>query len=415
MPIKNTRTAQGIIARFRDDRSGAIAIIFAFTVFILLAIVGGAVDYGRWLTAKTKQQNAMDAAVLAAGRVYQISNNTTQSIATAIEYYEKMKSLIVSNDTTNFAVVDNGGAMLATSSAIVNTPFLGFAGISSLPVNITSKAIMTVAGNNDKSIEVSLMLDVTGSMGGSKIADLKVAAKDFIDIVVWADQSEHYSRIAIAPFSEHVNVGTEYFQKVTGQSPSGSGTERTCVRERQTYDRYTDAAPVPGNYFDKYPSWGTCRPQSKILPLSSDKYMLKSHIDSLGAEGRTAGHLGTAWAWYLISPNWNSVFSGSPAPASYSNSHVEKIAVLMTDGEYNQQYSGTSSATQARQICTNMKAASLTVYTVGFQLSTGGEAYQTMQQCATSSSHFFNTTTGDELRQAFREIALQLVTLRLSN
>jgi Flp pilus assembly protein TadG len=414
MLIKKTPTARGILSRFRDDSSGTIAIIFAFTVLILLCVVGGAVDYGRWLTAKTKQQNAMDAAVLAAGRIYQISNNIAQSIATGAEYYEKMKSLNVSNDTTNFSVIDNGGAMFATSNSVVITPFLGFAGISSLPVNITSKAIMTVSGNTDKSIETSLMLDVTGSMAGAKIEDLKLATKELIDIVVWADQSEHYSRVAIAPFSEHVNVGTQYFQKVTGESPSGSGTERTCVRERQTYDRYTDAAPGAGNYFDKYPNSGTCRPQSKILPLSSDKYTLKSHIDSLGAEGRTAGHLGTAWAWYLISPNWSSVFSGSPAAASYSNSNVQKIAVLMTDGEYNQQYSGASSATQARQICTNMKATGVTVYTVGFQLSTGGEAYQTMQQCATSSSHFFNTTTGDELRQAFREIALQLVTLRLS-
>jgi Flp pilus assembly protein TadG len=416
MTTKKTPVTHGTLIKFANDRSGAVAIIFAFTVFILLGIVGGAVDYGRWLTAKSKQQAAIDAAVLAAGRVFQISNGDTyQSIAAADEYYSKMKSTLLSNDTTNFAVVDNGGAMLATSSAVVITPFLQFAGVSSLPVNITSKAVMTAAGNADKSIEISLMLDVTGSMGGSKISDLKLAAKDLIDIVVWDDQSEHYSRVAIAPFSEHVNIGTQYFQKVTGQTPSGSGTDRTCVRERQTFDRYTDAAPGPGNYFDRYPGSGTCRPQSLILPLSSNKSTLKSHLDGLGAQGRTAGHLGTAWAWYMLSPKWNNVFSSSPAPASYSNSDVQKIAVLMTDGEYNQYYSGASSATQAREVCSNMKAAGLTVYTVGFQLNTGGEAYQTMQQCATSSSHFFNSTTGDELRQAFREIALQVVTLRLSN
>ena len=88
---------------------------------------------------------------------------------------------------------------------------------------------------------------------------------------------------------------------------------------------------------------------------------------------------------------------------------------LMTDGEYNKKYSGASSADQARAICSNMKNTGITVYTVGFQISQGGEAYQTMQQCATSTSHFFNSTTGDELRQAFREIALQVVTLRLSH
>ena len=86
----------------------------------------------------------------------------------------------------------------------------------------------------------------------------------------------------------------------------------------------------------------------------------------------------------------------------------------MTDGEYNQWYSGDSAAIQAREICTNMKAAGITVYSVVFQLASGTDAEATMQHCATSPSHFFNSTTGDELRQAFREIALQIATLRLS-
>ena len=67
MTTKKTPVTHGTLIKFANDRSGAVAIIFAFTVFIMLGIVGGAVDYGRWLTAKSKQQAAIDAAVLAAG------------------------------------------------------------------------------------------------------------------------------------------------------------------------------------------------------------------------------------------------------------------------------------------------------------------------------------------------------------
>jgi hypothetical protein len=48
------------------------------------------------------------------------------------------------------------------------------------------------------------MLDVTGSMCSpcTKIQAVQSAAKDLIDIVVWQDQSQYYSRVALAPFAE---------------------------------------------------------------------------------------------------------------------------------------------------------------------------------------------------------------------
>ena len=411
-PGKVSNTVQA----FTRDQSGAVAIIFSLAVVVVVGLVGGAVDYGRWTSAKSKQQHALDAAVLAAGRAYQVSNqNVSSATAAADRYYQQMKSVLLANDVTTFQVVDNGKTVVGITIAEVKTPFMSVLGISKMPLNLTAKAVLAAAGDADSSVEISMMLDVTGSMSSSKIADLKLAAKDLIDIVVWEDQSNQYSRVAIAPFSEHVNVGREHFEKIAGQQPSGSGNYETCIRERRTSDRYTDEQPGPGNYFDAETSagWGGCKPQSTIMPLSNDKTLLKSHIDGLGTAGYTAGHLGTAWAWYLLSPKWNTVWAGAANAASYGDG-VRKIAVLMTDGEYNKQYSGASSTTQAREICSRMKAAGVTVYTVGFQISTGGEAYQTMQQCATSTGHFFNSTTGEQLRQAFRQIGLQVVTLRLS-
>jgi hypothetical protein len=61
-----------------------------------------------------------------------------------------------------------------------------------------------------------------------------------------------------------------------------------------------------------------------------------------------------------------------------------------------------------------MKAAGITVYTVGFELGGQQTAIDTLQQCASDPTKFFDAGNGEELQQAFRTIAIQLSQLHLS-
>ncbi len=61
-----------------------------------------------------------------------------------------------------------------------------------------------------------------------------------------------------------------------------------------------------------------------------------------------------------------------------------------------------------------MKASGIEVYTVGFQLGDSKLATDTLSGCATDPDHFYNSTTGDALKAAFRDIALKISTLYLS-
>ena len=45
------QVTRNLFQRFNNDRSGAIAIIFALTLTFLVGIVGGAVDYANWTSA----------------------------------------------------------------------------------------------------------------------------------------------------------------------------------------------------------------------------------------------------------------------------------------------------------------------------------------------------------------------------
>ena len=45
-----------------------------------------------------------------------------------------------------------------------------------------------------------------------------------------------------------------------------------------------------------------------MTPLSNDKTELKSRVGKMKLSGSTAGHIGTQWAWYMLSPNWGYLY-----------------------------------------------------------------------------------------------------------
>ncbi|MEZ5853886.1 MAG: pilus assembly protein TadG-related protein [Hyphomicrobiaceae bacterium] len=416
---------------FKSDERGSVGIIFALTTLVVVSVVGGAVDYGRATTAREQMQNALDSSVLAAGRVWQITGDITQSQLAAEKYFYRNKPRIVENPTVSFVPSVAMNKLVMEASAVLATPFLSMVRTEGYQIYTKSEAELAVGGNAETSLEVSLMLDVTGSMAGSKLLDMQDAAKDLIDIIVWSDQSEYTSRVALVPFSARVNVGS-YAPQLTGLSPTYSGKKLIdCVTEREGSDQFTDKAPEPSRYLgyykpnngtsSQYSNSGNCsQPAAEIMPLTNDKSALKARINSFEASGSTAGSLGTAWAWYMLSPKWANIWPTTSRPAPYHTQKLQKIAVLMTDGEYNYFSGGSKSSSTvnsyAQSLCTGMKNEGITVYTVGFSLGSNNSAAKTMlQNCATDSTKFYDAEDGAALRQAFRDIALQLAKLRLSN
>ena len=450
------------LRRFKDDRAGDIAMLFGLMAITMMLFVGGAVDFGRWLHASKQTKNAIDAAVLAGARVLQVQGTSAAAVTAAKEaaqkyYNENVKTRLgVINDSVTFDVVNGGSSFTASGNAYIRTPILSLANISTLPLLRASgadfaEAKLAVGGNAEHSLEISLMLDVSGSMSGTKFTDMKTAAKDLIDIVVWDNQTNYTSKVAIAPFSSDVRLPSSWNAAARGTTEPltkklGSVTyaKTNCVAERKGTDKYTDAGPGAGKYvMTKY---GSCNNTSNdvVVALTNDKTALKNSITNLDLGGGTSGHLGTAWAWYTLSPNWASVFPASSAPALNTDpaSCVEtpdpalctyklnKIAILMTDGEYNEEYTvdgvatgssgagstpaNASSVVQAKALCDGMKAKGLLVYTVGFDLGGNQTAINTLSYCAQDASHFYQAANGSELKQAFRDIALKISDLYLS-
>ena len=429
--------------RWADSEQGNISMMFAMVTVPLISAVGMAVDISSAYRVKSTTQNALDSAVLAAGRAGQTNATNTLSAAqtAATNFFNASKPTNVLSSTITLTSDSANTTFTLTANTWISTPFLGilsrmFSGAapegapsgcrtaySCMLIKHTATASIGAGVNGGSNVEVSLMLDVTGSMWGSKLETLKDAATDLVDTIIWTDQSRYTSRMAIVPFAENINVGT-YYTAVTNRNLNSN--RDPCVVDRTGTYAYTDDAPGSGAWIPRI-STSSCLPDTPIVPLTSNKTTLKNTINGLTADGGTAGALGTQWAWYMISPKWASIWGTASAPAPYAdlttlNSNgapkLKKFAVLMTDGDYNYmggdpEWQSTVNAA-ALSLCTGMKNAGITVYTVGFQLS-GNTAKNLLTSCATSSDMFYDASSNAALTAAFRDIALKISSLRLTN
>ncbi len=180
-----------------------------------------------------------------------------------------------------------------------------------------------------------------------------------------------------------------------------------------------------------------------ILPLTNVRATVETHVNALQPRGNTDVAHGAAWGWRILSPE--APFTEGIAEGDPDFEKWQKAVVIMTDGE-NVVGSDTSThwnTTQGQygfgmeermgsgmntsgemvddldnkllRVCHRMKAEGYLVYTIMFGLdSNSTEAV--FKACATrpSAPYFQDAADGDDLEEAFGEIAADLVNLHIS-
>jgi Flp pilus assembly protein TadG len=464
-PHLSTRRLRGLAAdrysRFKGDISGGPMIMFGLTLFPLFFFVGVSADFGRMLAIKSQALAMADAAALAGGRSFQTGATYTavtppagspvnciagsgsaneNAQRAACNYLLATLSKNVVQTIVEFPATTSTTEFKVQTTSWVRTPFLGAgqliqakaadpnapAGCASngwacqKVVSASTSLVASGTTVDGTSIEIAMMIDITGSMaesdgaGSTKIQTVKKAAADAVNILIWADQSKYTSKVSLVPFAADVRLPTA----TAFSAATGSAWGQKCVTERTGNQAYTDATPDTGSFITKH---ATCNVPSSaaLVPLTSDKLELTNQINGLSTAGTTAGHIGTAWAWYTLSPNFSSLWATANRPQAYGTAKLKKYAILMTDGDYNTQYSSNgSSQDQARELCKGMKQSGIEIYTIGAQVSASAKAFLT--DCAGTnpnvgdSTHYYDATDGVKLEAAFRDIALKISTLRVS-
>ncbi|KSB89611.1 hypothetical protein AS593_16245 [Caulobacter vibrioides] len=596
---------------FRSDRRGAIAVWVALSLIPLCLLIFGFFDLSRASIEHRRLQDSLDAATLIAARSTATDTATLTTMGKAALASELGKSIT----SASFVGSTNGKQVTGTASVTIDTIILGMIGKNTLTVG--AQSVVVRAANN---LEIALVLDITGSMSGTRITDLRTAATDLVDIVVQDIQTPYYSKVSIVPYSMGVNVGT-YADAVRGAVPSSplasaawntgvsktvssftSGTSptvttsaahglavndyvmvlgsnqttmngkilkvtsvgsttkftaatqpsssvtagssgsvykclntgctfvvttksthvfqtgdqlklasitgltalnsatptitgvsglalttnllgsastsyatttagangtgsclstsrsdiscanlnftnasgsakslalSTCATERTGTYAYTDDAPTTALVGRNYPASSNPCPTPTITPLTADRTVLKNQIATLEDGGSTAGQVGLAWGWYMVSPNFSYLWpNASQKPAAYGTAETMKIVVMMTDGAFNTPYckgviasnagSGSGSASdhincnatngdataQAKELCTKIKAKNVVVFTVGFDVDSTAKSMLTT--CATKTSQAYFPATGGELKTAFKSIAQEISALRIA-
>lgn len=405
---------------FRSAQDGTIAIIFALTVFVVIMMTGLAIDVARLMHANTKLTAAADAAALAAARGMRDERLTDEEVRDLAEQYFTVN---MKGSGGNYAVVktfdvtvDRERNTIAVDvDTDVPTLFAQVAGIQKIALPKSSLAVY-----EGKDVELGLQLDVTGSMRGRKLADLKSAVNDLLGIMLPDEGTTNRVRIGFAPYSAGVNAGPYAALVSDNRATDGCVYERLNVRDQASEAAATGALALKVRA-DLGRGAQACPSNAQIQPLSNDKAMLIRTINAYTDGGSTAGHLGSAWAWYLVSPEWSGIWPGASKPAPYRDGKTLKAVVLMTDGIYNtigginqgdRSPTATQSTRAALDTCEAMRDAGVIVYTVAFEAP--ADARATLRSCASGDSKFFDASNGDQLRDAFRTIATELNNLRLA-
>ncbi len=413
------------VQKFTRDRSGSIAILFGLSALILFGAAGAAIDTGRAVVASARMTTALDAASLAAAKALRTQNLSTlevEQVAKAV-FDANLEGNVgtTSVDVTSFNVsVDRDNAAVRIDmQARMDTLLARVIGVDVFSFPRSSAAIF-----DTKDIEVAVQLDVTGSMCDpcTKIDALKSATKSMVDILIPDEPTAQKVRVAFAPFSAGVNAGP-YATAVTDGAAASAGSNCVYERANETAYQLSDEQPTIASRLlarneVNTAGRGDCSNGAEILPLTDDKDTLKSTVDGYSTGGYTAGHIGTAWAWYLLSPKWNAIWPSDAEPAAYNDGKTKKVAILMTDGEYNtfNGYSNASkSETTAKDTCAAMKNAGITVYTVGFELAAGSTAEDIMKSCASAPAKFCDAGDAAGLKACFEAIAVDISRLRLSS
>ncbi len=367
------------LRRFAEDTDGSMTILTLFLLMIVFTTAGFAVDMMRYDRERVKLQYALDRAVLAAAdldqdlcprdvvRDYLSKENLDQYLVGEI-------SVTPETCGAEAAFLQGSRRVEASAQMDVATHFMQWSGVDFLGTTATSVAEESI-GN----VEISLVLDVSGSMAGTKLSDLKDAASDFVDEMTTKSEDGKLS-ISVIPYSEQVSV-PDYFMDAL--NTIGGNEVANCIDfqpadfNTMTFDAYDIVDPVSGAviragstlpqtlHFNDYGSndlrdgdtlvsSNICRretstDQRAMTIMQKDAETIKDQIALLNASGWTSIDVGLKWGLALLDqstapliaqlasgPEIPNEFAVRPAPNGTTD--TIKVLVLMTDGDNTRQH-----------------------------------------------------------------------------
>ncbi|MCC1491713.1 TadE/TadG family type IV pilus assembly protein [Cognatishimia sp. F0-27] len=353
-----SRGTADFLGRFWATQDGAMTYMGVAGALVMMVFGGIGIDMIHAELKRTEVQNTLDRAVLAAANM----NNGADPGETVQSYFDAM-GMGDALGTVTVAQTDIAKTVAADAEIVMPANFMELIGVENLRA-----AGDAAAQHGLLNIEISMVLDVSGSMSGAKIEQLRQAARSFVDLMLPEEGNALPVTISIVPYNATVNLGPDvagYYNLDDTQTYSHCATFETAdfvatgIPDGQMLTRLGHFDPYSRNVYDPLdvtqPVEAIARPwcqtdqTSAIIPHSDDADALKAHIDTFTAGGNTAIDLGMKWGAALLDPSARPTVAdmaldgvasieAADRPAPYGDIETLKFVVIMTDGQNTTQY-----------------------------------------------------------------------------
>ena len=407
--------------RCRRRQRGAVHVLVAVLIPILLGAAGLALDLGNLYLAQTRLQAAVDAGALAGALQLPYDPDLTKDIAKPAAI-DMVHTNYAEAQIQNVAAGSEVRSLCVTATAQVNTLLLGVLG-----VNSGSVAAQACAGFNN--LEVALVIDNTGSMKGTPISRVREAGADLVDLII-PDGAAPNTRVGLVPFRGKVKVlDAEGY-------PSG------CLNADGSLNVGIHPDFMPLYYALPYYTRSqinldTCTSIPPVHSLTTDKDEIIAAIaqmDALGAGSGTVISEGIRWGREVLTPE-------APYTQGSADDKIRKIMIVLTDGDtedgtcggsYAMSYTPNNYWTNAYYgmkvtncHCENggglnqamlaeaqkAKDAGIEIFSIRFGVSDTTDI-QLMKQIASSkpgtTDHYFDAPSAEDIPEVFKLIGKQL-------
>lgn len=190
--------------KIASDATANTLAISAAALVPLMAMVGGGVDASRYYMTESRLQAACDAGALAARRAMDDNDFTAEHKTVGLNFFDnnyKDGTFGLEGLSRDYVGTDDG-EVNGTASGTLPTTIMGAFGYQQFNINVNCQADINIADT-----DIVMVLDVTGSMRGTKIQNLRDATMSFYDVVDDATSDAAQVRYGIVPYSNQVNVG----------------------------------------------------------------------------------------------------------------------------------------------------------------------------------------------------------------
>ncbi|WP_169054146.1 pilus assembly protein [Nitratireductor sp. XY-223] len=238
-----------------NDRSGNFMMMFGLSVGVLFVAAGLAVEYSQSLLYKTRINNALDAATLATGRALSIGEISKTGDA-AENYFKAIFAANMGDDSFDATAYTLESFDVNTSNQTVSGRVSIKQPLKLLRVGTGTTeqkiASYSAASFGIGSVEVAMVLDVTGSMGSgnnSKLENLKDAAQIGVAELLAANTAtDENIRISLVPYNYGVNVGSQLAKYVYPDYRYSKSDAPIYDAKMDSDSAEYDATQDPGGY-----------------------------------------------------------------------------------------------------------------------------------------------------------------------